>query len=75
MPAEPEAHFALKSGQQVFEDENGNKYFSFNFNPDTLSHLYSIYFEQGKKYHLAVSGEYCVSVELLLLNTEKDLLL
>lgn len=69
-----EAHFYLKSGESIYRDTAGNKYYSFNFNPDTLQHIYTVYFEEGKKYYLTVSGENAYPVEMHLINSAMDTL-
>jgi hypothetical protein len=69
-----EAHFSLKSGQTIYADKSGNKYYNFNFNPDTLERIYSVYFEEGKKYYLTVSGENAYPINMYLLTSNKDTL-
>lgn len=69
-----EFHFQLKSSQSIYTDTTGNEYYSFNFNPDTLQHIYSIYLEEGKKYYITVSGEQAYPVEMHLLTSLKDTL-
>jgi len=69
-----EAYLNLKSSESIYSDENGNKYLSVIFSPDTLEHIYSVPFEKDKKYNLSIKGNYCGSVDFLLLNSNKDTL-
>lgn len=69
-----EAHLQLKSTESVYTDNAGNKYYSLNFNPDTLEHVYSVYFEKGKKYYLTIAGEQAFPVEMHLITSENDTL-
>ena len=66
-----EACLSLKSGP-IYYDDHGNKYLQLTFSQDTLSHLYSVLFEDGKKYNLSIKGESCITVDLLLLNSQND---
>jgi hypothetical protein len=69
-----EAHLQLKSTESIYVDHAGNKYFSLNFNPDTLEHVYSVYFEEGKKYYLTIAGPQAYPVEMFLITDENDTL-
>lgn len=69
-----EAHLQLKSTESIYTDQSGNKYYSFNFNPDTLEHVYSVFFEEGKKYYLTLAGENAYPVEIYLISATNDTL-
>ena len=69
-----EADLRLKSGQSIYKDNSGNKYFSFNFNPDTLKHVYTVFFEKGKKYYLTVSGDHAYPIDMHLITSTMDTL-
>ncbi len=69
-----EAHLFLKSGSTIYSDDEGNKYLSIYFDPETLHHIYSVLFVKDKKYRLSVSGNYCEPVDFLLLNSNRDTL-
>lgn len=46
----------LKSGQEVYSDENNNEYLTVNFDHNLLNHVFGIYMEKGKKYNISISG-------------------
>ena len=68
-----EVHLSLKS-VPIYTDESGNTYLTLNFSPDTLSHTYSIFFEQNRIYYLNLSGEDLEPIGFWLLTPEKDTL-
>jgi hypothetical protein len=69
-----EFHLQLKSGQTIYSDNSGNKYYTLNFNPDTLEHIYSVFLEKGKKYYITISGNQAYPVDMFLLTSSKDTL-
>lgn len=64
----------LKSGQQVYSDENQNEYLTVLFDNNTLSHIYGIYMEKNKRYNISISGPDGYSMDFNLLKSNKDTL-
>jgi hypothetical protein len=69
-----ESHLSFKSGYPIYSDDEGNKYLTVVFDKDHLEHLYSLTFEEGKKYHLAISNNYCEFIDFLILTGSADTL-
>jgi hypothetical protein len=69
-----ERNLYLKSGQQIYTDENKNEYLNISFDANNLSHVYGIYLEKDKKYNISVSGDNCFILDFNLLKSNRDTL-
>ncbi|GAB4310566.1 MAG: hypothetical protein Kow00127_00100 [Bacteroidales bacterium] len=64
----------IEPGYKYYTNENNDAYELIVFSPEQLIHQYAVEFQEGKKYHLSVSGGYCGPVYFALLNQAGDLL-
>lgn len=69
-----EKYLSLKSSEQIYSDENNNKYLTVVFDINKTEAVYGIFMEKDKKYNISVSGERCYDLDFDLLKSDKDTL-
>ncbi|MCB0823582.1 MAG: hypothetical protein KDC09_12850 [Bacteroidales bacterium] len=69
-----EKTLSIEPGYKFYTNENNDAYELVVFNPEILSHIYAVKFEEGKKYHISISGEYCGPIYFALKNEAGNVL-